>query len=62
MELNLVLINSINECIKRIIRETCFKYGIVIQKRDPSKIWGLKMFEFDEYLYGDMPLINYYSV
>lgn len=62
VELNLTLINSINECIKKVIREACFKYGIVIQKKDPQKIWALKMFEFDEFFYGDMPLINYYSV
>jgi hypothetical protein len=52
----------VNECVKKIIREACFKYGIVIKKKDPNKVWGLRMFDYEEYLYGDIPLINYYSV
>lgn len=38
VDINLTLINSVNECVKKIIREACFKYGIVIKKKDPNKV------------------------
>lgn len=61
-EISLTLINSVNECIKKIIREAYFTFGIEMRKKDKSKSWGLRMYNFEEYMYGDTPLINYYTV
>lgn len=61
-KIKLPLINSVNECIKKIIREAYFVFGHVIRKNDDTSFWGLKVGDFAEYLYGDFPLINFYRV
>lgn len=61
-EIELTLINSVNECIKKIVREAFFTFGIEMKKKDKDKSWGLRLYNFEEFMYGDIPLINYYTV
>ena len=61
-EIDLTLINSVNECIKKILRKAYHSLYYVLEKKDKTKCWALRLYNFEEYMYGDIPLINYYSV
>lgn len=62
IEVELSLLASVNKNIHLIINEAYFKYGIELRKKSPEMYLALKINGRLEYLYGDMPLINYFVV
>lgn len=56
------LTNSINECIKKIVRQAYFQFGFKLKKNSSDSFWGLKISGWEEYMYGELPIINYYTV